>query len=493
MKEHTKASSDSSHSAFAQALCVFCGSSLLMCILSIALLSRHFEYGEEQLDCPIILVVTILGVAGALYLVSVACVRRIQVTKHLLLWAVGLGIALRAILFYSTPICETDFYRYMWDGAVLAQGYNPYAYSQNEIIEEDESGDVPDELKELALQSGDVIYRVNHPDLGTIYPPVTEAVFAVAYFILPWNINSLRFVFFIFDGISIFLLIQLLRRLNLSPLYVVIYWWNPILLKEVYNSAHMDVILVPLLLGTIILVLDGKYLRAAVFLALATATKVWPIILLPVMFRPLLSLPRKLVAALLIFAIVLCVLLVPVLGAKRLGGDSGILAYSERWEMNDSLYMVFEWSAKKSSMLLGHEPTRNEERIAGRVLMLVVLAGIIMKLALKKTEDNDDFCRRLMWCAAALFLLSPTQFPWYYIWLLPFLVLTPRYSLLMLSVTLPLYYLRFYFKSRGEVKIFDDGIVWLEFAPVLFMLLIEYYMYNRKIRRLAQPEIVENA
>ena len=35
------------------------------------------------------------------------------------------GLAARAILFASEPVLEDDYQRYLWDGAVTAQGLNP--------------------------------------------------------------------------------------------------------------------------------------------------------------------------------------------------------------------------------------------------------------------------------------------------------------------------------------------------------------------------------
>ena len=63
-------------------------------------------------------------------------------------------------------------------------------------------------------------------------------------------------------------------------------------------------------------------------------------------------------------------------------------------------------------------------------------------------------------------MLSPTQFPWYAMWLLPLLAVTPRRSILLLYVTLPLYYLWYYYEPRGKVEFFDNVIVWVEFLPV---------------------------
>ena len=91
----------------------------------------------------------------------------------------------------------------------------------------------------------------------------------------------------------------------------------------------------------------------------------------------------------------------------------------------------------------------------------------------ERPADGTDVCRRALVVVAALFLLLPAQFPWYYVWLVPFLAIFPRYSLLLLTALLPLYYLRYYLDARGQVNLFDYGIVWVEYAPVWVLLLYE--------------------
>ena len=53
------------------------------------------------------------------------------------------------------------------------------------------------------------------------------------------------------------------------------------------------------------------------------------------------------------------------------------------------------------------------------------------------------------------------------------LAVAPRASLLLLSATLALYELRFYFDARGMAEVFDHGIVWLEYVPVWLLLVRE--------------------
>ena len=80
-----------------------------------------------------------------------------------------------------------------------------------------------------------------------------------------------------------------------------------------------------------------------------------------------------------------------------------------------------------------------------RVLVLLLLTVWIYCEVRQPWQDRGDFCERALLILAALFLLSPAQFPWYYVMIIPFLTLRPQWSLLLLTVLLPLYYLSYAF------------------------------------------------
>jgi hypothetical protein len=74
---------------------------------------------------------------------------------------------------------------------------------------------------------------------------------------------------------------------------------------------------------------------------------------------------------------------------------------------------------------------------------------------------------------AALALLSPAQFPWYAVWIAPFLAFRPWTGFLLLAATLPLYYLDFYLITHGRAEIFPELVVWIIWAPVWAALAVE--------------------
>jgi hypothetical protein len=423
-------------------------------------LSVPFEYGLHDPEDPRRrgLVVLVELFAGGILLSLVRTIRNASSTGAFLFWVFLVGIILRGTMFGTHPIQEDDQYRYLWDGAVLAHGMNPYRWSPEDVIQ-GEGERIPDRLGVLAGESGNVIHRINHPWLRTIYPPVAQAAFALAHIIRPWSLEGWRGFLLAVDLLVFVLLLFILRSFGLSPLWSVLYWWSPLLIKEIFNSGHMDVLVLPFVLGAIFLAIRERYVPASLCLALGVGVKMWPVVLLPVVLRPVLSRPRRLVPALLLFAAVVSVLFLPV----YLGGldeESGFRAYGREWEMNDALYMVFLWGTEHAVDGLSLDGVHKQ--VAARGVVMVLLAAWIAWCIRRPPKRPIEFFERSLLVVAALFLLSPTQFPWYFVWVLPFVAIRPTWSMLLLAVLLPVYYLRFYFDDLTAVPGLPGGFGWLE-------------------------------
>lgn len=444
--------------------------------IALARLSTRFPYEQGANTKPILTFVGIEIAAGVVYLLAIASRRQAHSDRELLIWVIAVGFVMRAAFFFSVPALEDDFYRYLWDGAVTAHGENPYAFSPTEVLGADEKSALPSLFSQLAEESGNVIWRINHPDLRTIYPPVAQGAFALAYLIKPWNLTAWRLILFAFDSVTLGLLALLLRRLKLPLLGLAIYWWNPLLIREIFNSGHMDVVVLPFALGAILLAFRRQFVLAAGLLGIAVGAKVWPVVLLPVLLRPMLSQPRKLAACLAVFGVVSGAMFLPVL---RTGIDqnSGFTAYSQGWELNDALFMTILWAARSLVEMLGYHGV--DGQLVARVWIGLLIGALIVWQIQKRSDDESEICEKCLLVVAAIFLLSPAQFPWYGVWIVPFLALRPRWSLLLLTTLLPLYYLRFYFSARNNAKLFDHWIVWLEYVPVWALLAHERFVARR--------------
>jgi len=364
---------------------------------------------------------------------------------------------MRAAMFGATPILEDDYYRYLWDGAVVVAGHNPYAHSPAAVL----NGDAPPELQQLAASSQPVAERINYPWLRTIYPPVAQAAFAAAHALSPWEVNGLRSVWLVLDVLTVGLLALLLRQLALPAAAVLTYWWNPLLVQQVYGSLHMDVLVLPMVVGALYLLVRRCTGQGSFVLALATGAKLWPVLWLAVPLREAWPRWRRMAGAALAFAVPALLLMMPV-WLTGLGQDSGFTAYGERWQMNDAIFMGIYQAARLAS--------ETHAQMIARGVTAALLLGWIGWLCRRPARDGRALCERALWIVAALFLLSPTQFPWYWLWLLPLLAVRPSPGLLVLTATLPLYYLRFRFAALGQAAWFDYGVVWLEYVPVWILL-----------------------
>lgn len=455
-----------------------CGGLLVAACALLAWRAPEFAYGSDMAARPIPFLVALLMGAGAVYLAAVWAGGALPPTRNALGWIFAAGALMRIAASAGPPVLEDDYYRYLWDGAVVASGQNPYAHAPAAIRD----GLVANpELAALAADSGAVIARVNHPHLRTIYPPVAQVFFAIAHWAAPWSIGGLRLVYFALDCAVFALLCGLLRALDLPAWRVLIYWWNPLLVKECYNSAHMDLLLIPPMLLALLLVLRGRARPAAAALGLAAAIKFWPALLAPLVAGACAPGWRRALYAVLLCAALALVFVAPMLLWGGLGEGAGLAAYGAQWEMNDALFMAIAWLGARAAALAGAPPGAQEAHLLAKGftgLALATLAcagGWSVWRRRQLGAEKWDVRRHLVawWCAvaAALFLLSPVQFPWYYAWLLPWLVLIPSRGLLLLTVMLPLYYLKFYFDARGQADFFHYRVVWLEYAPIWGLLL----------------------
>ena len=107
----------------------------------------------------------------------------------------------------------------------------------------------------------------------------------------------------------------------------------------------------------------------------------------------------------------------------------------------------------------------------------------------KPIPNTRGLFDRALLIIAGLFLLLPTQFPWYAVWFMPLLVISHRRSLLVLTATLPLYYLWYYFQVWNQEALFHAYIPWVEFLPVWILLWREWRRERLRRSYSLTPEV----
>lgn len=452
---------------------VVCSLLILVCFILLGVLSHRFDFTSSAVQQSILFGVVLLMIAGAAYFASVYSASRVRCTRRVFLGILVAGLVFRVVMLLTKPILEDDYYRYLWEGGAVAHGFSPYNYSPQEVDFPSAASDVPEALRELGIESGSILQRVNHPELSTVYPPISQAIFALAHVLRPWSLTAWRLVLLSVELLTLGLLVLALKRLGKPAHLGLIYWWNPLVIKETINSAHMDVLALPLVLAALLLAMRAKPVRSAALLAVGAGVKIWPIMLFPVLLRSTSCKREGLLPAALVFVLLIAILFVPIVLGILGAESSGFAAYGGRWEMNDGLFMGFLKSAEFGYAALGFEKDPKAVNRAARVVALMVLLLWIGGVARVPIRNHWDLCNRIVLVLGVAFLLSPTQYPWYYIWMVPFLALSPRPSMMLLTFTLPIYYVLFFFERRQNIEIFHHGIVWLEFAPVYALIIWE--------------------
>lgn len=436
----------------------------------IRVLSHDFVYSSPMLDRPIVELVGTLMALGLIYAGAVWLCLRLSTRSSTFAVAFTVGVVMRALFFGSNPILEDDYYRYLWDGASVVHGFNPYA-----IVPEQAASGPDAELAQLAVESGNVLQRVNHPALSTVYPPVAQAAFAVAHAVRPWSLDAWRGVLLAAEFITVALLIGILRAVQRPLHWMLIYWWNPLAVVTTMNAAHMDAIVLPFVLSAVGFVLTNRPVASGVAGALAVGAKLWPVILAPILLRNLNVKPARLLTALIIGGAVFLAVGSPMYATVEGGDRSGFAAYGMRWEMNDALYTVVLAGAQATIQHTGGSP--DHAQMLARFLIAALLIAVTAAVSLHRAQTGPALFNRLAIVMGVTFMLLPAQFPWYYLWVLPFLVVAPRASLLALTVMLPLYYLKFYYAALDNADFFHTRIVWIEYAPTLLLAAVEFFQY----------------
>jgi alpha-1,6-mannosyltransferase len=312
------------------------------------------------------------------------------------------SIAFRAVLVFSDPGLSSDMYRYVWDGRMQANGINPYLY--------------PPSAPEVAHLRDQAIWpMINRKEAVTVYPAAAELAFAALWRIWPDNVHWFQTVMAVGDLLAGGLLLALLRALGQNPLTALIYLWSPLVIVETTQSAHVDGLVLPLLVGTWLSRVKSRDGLTGLLLGVATAVKLYPIMLLPVLwrmhdregrFRPALSTPLTFLAG----------FLIPYLPYLSAGTDViGFLPTYFGEQFNPGLAYFIGLLAKQ----MGGSP---EQFIL--VLLFITLVVIYYVLSyLHPSADGMSVIRRCIWPIGAFTLLTQNLFPWYMLWLVPLLAI----------------------------------------------------------------------
>lgn len=369
------------------------------------------------------------------------------------------GVLMRVPYFGAGPMLEDDHFRYLLDGAMVAHGLSPYAHAPEALLQ-----GVGGALAPLVGAGRAAITSINFPELRSMYPGGAQAAFALAHLVAPWSLDGLRVVFFGAEALAAVLIWRLLVSTGRSPLLVALVWCNPLMAFCLTGQAHADAVIALPILAALIAAHRRAAAMAGLGLGIAAGVKLWPILLAPLVARALWPDRRALAVFTLALGATTLALCGPLFWAS-LSAHAGLTAYAGGWSVNNAPYA---WASYLFLQLVG--PGTGE--ILLRALVVLTAGAASLAVAARRPAGLEPLIARAAILAAALFYLSPAQFPWYAAWFLPLASASGAWPFVAASIGLPVYYLFFPLAAAGLRDLHGYGLAFLHLVPVLVVALL---------------------
>ncbi|MBF9140115.1 glycosyltransferase 87 family protein [Hymenobacter properus] len=332
-------------------------------------------------------------------------------TQLPLRWGLAAALAFRLLWLPAAPALSDDVYRFRWDGLLVAHGVNPFRFRPDELIADGARAALPDVgARAAVLPELQQLYRqLNSPHYYSVYPPICQFVFGASARLFPSSeagfAACLRVVILAAEAGTAWLLLALLPALGWPARRALSYLLHPLVIVELTGNLHFEGLVFGFILLAIWQLSRQKWAASAGALGLGVATKLLPLLVLPLLVRRLGG--RRFLAytalclgtALLLFGPFLSVdLFVNIARSLKL--------YFRNFEFNASLYYLLRpigiWLT-----------TYNQIAIIGP--SLAVLSGLV-GLALAWRERRPDLASlppTLLLMLTAYYAAATTVHPWY--------------------------------------------------------------------------------
>lgn len=388
-------------------------------------------------------------VLSLLYLIGIYLIFRHRVewgnSKRPVFIIIVFAILFRFFLVPAAPaVLSSDMYRYIWDGRVQQHGINPYDHPP-----------AADELKRLRDKK--IYPNINRKEARTLYPAGAQLFFRLFHAVAGDRVFVHKSLMTVFDILTLFVLLGLLRVYEFEETRLMIYAWNPLVIFEIAYSGHLEGLMVFwMVLALYLNATDRKTLGIAA-LAVSSAIKLYPALILPAIIDR-----GQRIKGSLIFIVSLVLLYLPFLAGGR-----KVLGFLPIYLQNP--YESFNLGLKYLIMRL--LPQLDYYLISKIFLLALAAAGLFVFF---KPKQKDQVLRYAYILLGWLLVLMPASLhAWYVIILVPFLCFYPAAGWLLFSCVVTLSYLKYVAPSG----IMPAPVLLTEYG-ILFVLLAGGYLFR---------------
>ena len=389
---------------------------------------------------------------GGLFLLYVVLLRKADNdTDHR--EGILLGMAARLVVVFAMPNLTDDHYRFLWDGQLNINGFSPYAFTPDGFRA---AGHLGTEAYKTALYD-----QLNSKPYFTIYPPFYQAIFAIGANIGGINIYAqvlvIKIILLCFEFGTLYLLPKILVKLELPKHYALLYMLNPLVILELTGNMHLEGVMIFFLALSIYCFLDHKHTFSAIAFGAAIATKLWPLMLMPLLFKQL-GFKKTMQYSIIAGATGVLMLLPMLLHYANIFSSFNL--YFQQFEFNGSIFFLGKHFFDKD---VDYEAFSNMRASLPFIACFFILVF--------SAFYNKEYLYAAMLMVFSIYLLfATTVHPWY---LTPLIFLSAlsklRYPLLWSG----LIYLTYY-TYITPLYIESYTFIWIEYLSVLGLAVYEF-------------------
>jgi len=432
--------------------------SILLALLSVALYYT-FAYHLVRNDF-----VKLLVLFTALFFL---CFKLVQFEKWNFKFLLVFGILFRLIFLMAEPNLSQDFFRFIWDGELVSNFFNPYLHVPNTLIEQSDL--VIANAKELHTGMGSLSAR--H---FSNYPPLNQLIFALAALLGGKTILGsalvMRASIILADIGILYFGRKLLKNINQSPHLIFWYFLNPLVIIELTGNLHFEGVMLFFFVWALYLLSVNKWQWAAAVYACSISVKLVPLLFLPLFLKHFKF--KKAVGFYMIVGMSSLLLFAPFYSSEFINNYSKTIGlWFSNFEFNAGL-----WNAIKHIGIQFDAKPWELIKTYGKITPVATILAVLLFTFLRKNEKLSVLITSMLWVLTLYYFMSATVHPWYVIFLAVLTAFTKyRYALIWSAAVV----LSYYAYSLADFK----ESMWLlaiEYISVFSFLIYELVAYRNK-------------
>jgi alpha-1,6-mannosyltransferase len=318
----------------------------------------------------------------------------------------------RFIFLLTLPNLSQDFYRFIWDGRMILEGFNPYIHLPQTFIE---MGNTPvNQTEELYRGMG----QMNGSHF-TNYPPINQLGFFIAALISNNSILGaaivMRLQLIIADAGILFFGSKVLQRLGKDPKKIFWYILNPFIIIELVGNLHYEPLMLFFFILSIYQLQKKKWVLGGILLALSINVKLIPLLFLPLFLQYFrrdgsIFLPKSYFKLIRFYIIVLftsLILFLPFVSSQLIDSYmNSVGLWFRSFEFNASFYYIFR---EIGFWFRGY----NEIAVIGKILPVLSVIFILIISLYRKNKSIQDILSSMLFVLSFYYFMSTTIHPWY--------------------------------------------------------------------------------